>query len=150
MSNTSKPLLRNAKPDTDAVASLVKNVSTKETIAPKVTAKLEVNEKQGTKGLPTPQGLSKEIHLGQQGKHIIGHNNYIPGRSPLAEGVDPQKLLNGVHSGEYPIIRMTPRNQPIVNFGKPIGKYEGQPTNYGIIHYGKNGAHIVPANPIQH
>ncbi|WP_238409181.1 polymorphic toxin type 50 domain-containing protein, partial [Photorhabdus laumondii] len=68
----------------------------------------------------------------------------------LAEGVDPQKLLNGVHSGEYPIIRMTPRNQPIVNFGKPIGKYEGQPTNYGIIHYGKNGAHIVPANPIQH
>ncbi|WP_269042719.1 polymorphic toxin type 50 domain-containing protein, partial [Photorhabdus laumondii] len=101
-------------------------------------------------GLPSPQGLSKEIHLGQQGKHITGHNNYIPGRSPLAEGVDPQKLLNGVHSGEYPIIRMTPRNQPIVNFGKPIGKYEGQPTNYGIIHYGKNGAHIVPANPIQH
>ncbi|MBS9435793.1 filamentous hemagglutinin N-terminal domain-containing protein [Photorhabdus noenieputensis] len=150
LSHTSKPLLKNAKPDTDAVASLVKNVSTKETIAPKVTAKLEVNEKQGTKGLPTPQGLSKEIHLGQQGKHIIGHNNYIPGRSPLAEGVDPQKLLNGVHSGEYPIIRMTPRNQPIVNFGKPIGKYEGQPTNYGIIHYGKNGAHIVPANPIQH
>ncbi|WP_181150307.1 DUF637 domain-containing protein, partial [Photorhabdus hindustanensis] len=45
LSHASKPLLRNDKPNTDAVASLVKNVSTKETIAPKVTAKLEVNGK---------------------------------------------------------------------------------------------------------
>lgn len=102
------------------------------------------------KGLPIPDGLSKEIHPGQQGKHVPGHNNYTPGCSPLIDGVDPQKLLNGVHSGEYKIIRMTPRNQPVVNFGKPIGTYEGQPTSYGIIHYGKNGAHIVPANPVQH
>lgn len=103
-----------------------------------------------SKGLPVPAGLSKDIHSGQQGKHIPGHNNYTPGRSPLLDGIDPQKLLNGVHSGEYKIIRMTPRNQPVVNFVKPIGNYEGQPTNYGIVHYGKNGAHIVPANPVQH
>ncbi|WP_414712121.1 hemagglutinin repeat-containing protein [Siccibacter turicensis] len=103
-----------------------------------------------TKGLPVPDGLSKNIHSGQQGKHIPGHNNYTPGRSPLLDGIEPQKLLNGVHSGEYKIIRITPRNQPVVNFVKPIGNYEGQLTNYGIIHYGKNGAHIVPANPVQH
>ncbi|WP_432652212.1 polymorphic toxin type 50 domain-containing protein [Proteus vulgaris] len=27
--------------------------------------------------------------------------------------------------------------------------YDGQPTNYGIIHYRKNGVHIVPANLVQ-
>ena len=52
------------------------------------------------KGLPIPDGLSKEIHPGQQGKHVPGNNNYTPGRTPLIDGVDPQKLLNGVHSGE--------------------------------------------------
>lgn len=112
---------------------------------PPVKPSIDVN-----KGLPVPDGLSKEIHPGQQGKHIPGHNNYTPGRSPLVDGVDPQGLLNGVHTGEYQIIRMTPRNQPVVNFGKPIGTYEGQPTSYGIIHSGKNGAHVVPANPVQH
>jgi hypothetical protein len=102
-----------------------------------------------TKGLPVPENLPKNIHLGQQGKHIPGHNNFTPGRSPLADGVNPQQLLDGVHSGGYPIIRMTPRGQPVVDFGKAIGQFDGKGTQFGIIHYGKNGAHIVPANPVQ-
>jgi hypothetical protein len=97
-----------------------------------------------------PGNLARTIRLGQQGKHIPGHNNYIPGRSPLTAGIDPQELLNGVHSGQYPIIRMTREGRAIVNFGKPIGTYEGTPTQYGIIHSGSKGAHIVPANPTQY
>ncbi|AVC43174.1 hypothetical protein AL520_30875 [Achromobacter xylosoxidans] len=102
------------------------------------------------KALPVPEGLSKKIHAGQQDKHVPGRNNYDPGHSPLMEGIDPQKLLNGVHAGKYKIIRLTPRRQPIVDFGKPIGFYEGELTRYGIIHFGKNGAHIVPVRPIQY
>ncbi|MFT7561887.1 MAG: RHS repeat-associated protein [Flavobacteriales bacterium] len=102
-----------------------------------------------TKGLAVPKNLPKNIHPGQQGKHIPGHNNFTPGRSPLAEGVNPQKLLDGVQSGAHPIVRMTPRGQPVVDFGKTIGQTQGKATQFGIIHHGKNGAHIVPANPVQ-
>lgn len=101
------------------------------------------------KGLPVSKNLPKNIHPGQQGKHIPGHNNFTPGRSPLAEGVNPQQLLDGVQSGAHPIIRMTPRGQPVVDFGKTIGQFDGKGTQFGIIHHGKNGAHIVPANPVQ-
>jgi hypothetical protein len=100
-----------------------------------------------SKKLALPKSFPKNIHAGQQGKHIPGHNNFTPGRSSLT--VDAQKLLNGVHEGTHPIVRMTPRNQPVVNFGKPIGEFGGKATQYGIIHHGKKGAHIVPANPIQ-
>lgn len=93
--------------------------------------------------------LPKKIHHDSQGKHIVGHKNYIAGRSPLANGIDAQKLLDGVHGGLYPIIRITARGQPIVDFRKTIGHFEGKMTQFGIIHHGKNGAHIVPANPIQ-
>lgn len=101
------------------------------------------------KRLPVPSNLPKGIHSGAQGKHIPGHNNYIPGRSTITR--DPQKLLDGVHSGKYPIVRTNPRGQPVVDFGKPIGTHAGtgKPTNFGTIHSGKNGAHIVPANPSQ-
>jgi RHS repeat-associated protein len=102
------------------------------------------------KGIDVPENLPKDIHSGAQGKHVPGDNNYIPGRSPLADGINPQQLLNGVHSGQYPIIRLTPKNEPIVDFGKTIGYYNGTPTQYGIIHSSKYGAHIVPANPIQY
>lgn len=93
--------------------------------------------------------MPKNIHPSQQGKHIPGHNNFTPGRSPLAEGVNPQKLLDGVQSGSHPIVRMTPRGQSVVDFGKTIGQFEGKGTQFGIIHHGKKGAHIVPANPVQ-
>jgi len=101
------------------------------------------------KGLGVPDDFPRNIHSGQQGKHIPGHNNFTQGRSPLANGVNPQSLLNGVHNGAHPIIRMTPRGQPVVNFGSTIGQFGGRNTQIGIIHHGRNGAHIVPANPVQ-
>lgn len=93
--------------------------------------------------------LPVNIHAGQQGKHIINSNNAIPGRSMLNPGVDPQKLLDGVHARQYPIVDIGSRGQPIVNFGKPIGvdAASGLPTQYGTLHYGNKGVHIVPTNP---
>jgi len=93
--------------------------------------------------------VASSIHAGQQGKHILGHNNFIPGRSYFNEGVDPQKLLNGAHLGEFPDVGYGPRGQPIVDFGTNIGVdgSSGLATRYGTIHSGKRGAHIVPTNP---
>jgi len=87
----------------------------------------------------------------QQGKHIIGSNNFDPRRSLLT--ADPHELLEGVHSDKYKIIRLTGKNpiKPVVDFGKIIGiyknKYTGEefPTRFGIINVSKYGAHIVPA-----
>ncbi|MFP5428950.1 MAG: polymorphic toxin type 50 domain-containing protein, partial [Gammaproteobacteria bacterium] len=93
--------------------------------------------------------VASNIHAGQQGKHVLGHNNFIPGRSYFDEGVDPQKLLNGAHAGEFPVVGYGSRGQPIVDFGQNIGVdgSSGLATRYGTIHSGKNGAHIVPTNP---
>ncbi|OZI47990.1 polymorphic toxin type 50 domain-containing protein [Bordetella genomosp. 5] len=73
----------------------------------------------------------------------------IPGRSYLFDGVDPQKLLNGALAGEFPVVGYSSRGQPIVDFGRDIGvdASSGSATRYGTLHSGKNGAHIVPANP---
>ncbi|PAU53581.1 hypothetical protein BZL41_23175 [Pseudomonas sp. PIC25] len=59
--------------------------------------------------------------MGQQGKHIGGHNNFIEGRSYFNDGVDPAELLAGVYSGKYSIVGAGARGNPIVEFGRPIG-----------------------------
>nr|WP_280191956.1 polymorphic toxin type 50 domain-containing protein [Delftia sp. PS-11]KAJ8742623.1 transposase [Delftia sp. PS-11] len=98
---------------------------------------------------------SPKIHEGQQGKHVPGHNNFLPGRSELSDP-DPQSLLDkgagtGQQVGDIPVGQ--PGSRERVDFGKNIGEYvdrntrEKFPTNIGIIHYGSKGAHIVPARP---
>lgn len=84
-----------------------------------------------------------------QGKHIIGHNNHTDGKSALSKNINPQELLDGIHTGKYPVISRGARGDVVVDFGKPIGidNASGAITNFGTIHSGKNGAHIVPANP---
>ncbi|MDO9426995.1 MAG: polymorphic toxin type 50 domain-containing protein, partial [Methylobacterium sp.] len=98
------------------------------------------------KGIVNPNGLPTNIHMGQQGKHIRGHNNFQEGRSYFNDGVDPTELLAGVHSGKYPVIGTGKRGNPIVDFGRPIGVdgATGQSVTRGQIRYGRNGAHIVP------
>ncbi|RWO75688.1 MAG: hypothetical protein EOS18_28965 [Mesorhizobium sp.] len=100
-------------------------------------------------GTKIPSDLPNTVHSGQQGKHLPGHRNYIPGRSTLLPGVDPGELLAGVHGGKYPIVGKGARGQPIADFGRNIGVSEPGKvlTPYGQIHYGKKGAHIVPHNP---
>ncbi|MGH8910095.1 MAG: polymorphic toxin type 50 domain-containing protein, partial [Egibacteraceae bacterium] len=94
------------------------------------------------------------VHPGQQGKHIPGQNNYIPGRSELTYP-KPQELLDrGAFAGTP--VRGTP-GQPgyreRVDFGQIIGYSVDPvtgartPTSIGIIHYSSTGAHIVPARP---
>ena len=69
--------------------------------------------------------------------------------SALSKNINPQELLDGIHTGKYPVISRGARGDVVVDFGKPIGidNASGAITNFGTIHSGKNGAHIVPANP---
>ena len=93
-----------------------------------------------------------KILMGKQGKHIPGHPHYIEGRSTLT--ADPTKLATRAGSGTP--VGKTPRGQPgfreRVDFGEVIGDYIvddiATPTTRGIIHYSKDGIHIVPSKPI--
>ncbi|MEP2783651.1 MAG: polymorphic toxin type 50 domain-containing protein [Pseudoruegeria sp.] len=93
--------------------------------------------------------INPELHEGQQGKHVPGHNNHDPSRSPIADGVDPGELVAGAAEGEYEQVGQGARGDPIFDFGKTIGAdaKSGKPTQYGTIHSGKKGSHVVPANP---
>lgn len=98
------------------------------------------------------RGFSTKLHLGAQGKHIPGHNNYNPnlGRSIVHGGMArAQRLINefagtGAWHGT---------NKETVDFGIVIGTWVSPDgsrrlsTTRGTIHYGKHGAHIVPAAP---
>ncbi|MBI3184179.1 MAG: hypothetical protein HYZ28_18760 [Myxococcales bacterium] len=94
------------------------------------------------------------LHMGQQGKHILGHRNFIAGRSILT--ADPVRLAQRAGTGTP--VGKVPRGQPgfreRIDFGEPIGTYVDPvtgaqaPTGVGIIHYGKEGIHIVPARPV--
>lgn len=100
------------------------------------------------------ENMVPEINIGKQGKHIVGHNNFITGRSELA--ADPNALA--VRAGSGGPVGSVPRGRPgfreRVDFGEEIGTYVGTagdraPTTVGIIHYSSDGAiHIVPARPL--
>lgn len=94
-------------------------------------------------------GINKLINIGKQGKHIVGHNNYIVGKSILTE--DAQLLLDAFHSGNIKSSRIINDVKTQVDFGKEIGTIVKDgvtiPTTNGIIHNSKTGAHIVPSNP---
>jgi YD repeat-containing protein len=74
------------------------------------------------------------------------------GRSVLT--ANPSFLLDGLHGGQYTVLRQTRQGSISVDFGRPIGDfwnlngYVGQ-TNFGTVSWGKKGSHIIPANPIQ-
>ena len=90
-----------------------------------------------------------QLEPDKQGKHIPGHNNFIPGRSEFTHP-NPQSLLDKF-AGSDQLIGTVPRGEPgsreRVDFGVPIGTVNGQSTTRGIIHNSKDGAHIVPSNP---
>ncbi|UHQ23526.1 polymorphic toxin type 50 domain-containing protein [Lysobacter sp. 5GHs7-4] len=105
-------------------------------------------------GLGLMHGPSPRIHAGQQGKHQMGHNNYQPGKSILTG--DPEVLGRRAGTGQSinSIEVGRPGSKERVNFGEEIGNYvdpagNATPTTNGIIHYGKNGIHIVPSRPDQ-
>ena len=92
----------------------------------------------------------KKLHLGKQGKHIVGHNNYQKGKSILEISIDEAQDLINQYSGKGQRIDYTTER---VDFKKVIGKYVDEQTEkmyettVGTIRYSKNGVHIVPARP---
>ncbi len=94
----------------------------------------------------------KKIHIGKQGKHIVGHNNYTKGKSILNISIDKAQELVKKHSGTGKKIGT---NRERVDFQRVIGKYvdpntgKSYSTTVGTIHYSNTGTHIVPEKPIK-
>ena len=93
----------------------------------------------------------KNIHIGKQGKHIVGHNNYKKGKSILNVSTDTAQNLVKKYSGTG---RKIGANRERVDFKRVIDKYvdpkteKSYDTTIGTIHYSKSGTHIVPEKPI--
>ena len=103
-------------------------------------------------GYRVVEGHTTKLNPDAQGKHIPGHNNYLPGRSIFLDSLaDAQELIERfAGTGEWANGDMSKER---VDFGKVIGIWVGRdgrnklPTTRGIIHYSKKGAHIVPSYP---
>ena len=104
-------------------------------------------------GFGYTKGKSKQgkgLHSDRQGKHIVGHKNYITGKSIFSGTIKDAENLMKQYSGKG-----TPAGvgKERVDFGKVIGYYVDKetgkkyPTTMGIIHSSKNGKHIVPSKP---
>ncbi|MEZ4699784.1 MAG: polymorphic toxin type 50 domain-containing protein [Rhodothermales bacterium] len=95
--------------------------------------------------------ISRVIDLGKQGKHLLGHNNYIPGRSILE--LSAQELLDDLHNGSVLMVQRIDASKIRVDFGKIIGRYvdpstgASLPTTRGIVINSRTGVHIVPSRP---
>ncbi|PAD92826.1 transposase [Shouchella clausii] len=103
-------------------------------------------------------GFPVKVKPGAQEKHIRHTPNY---KQELANGKyksifygdnkKAQELLDEF-AGKGTTVT---KNKERVDFGEPIGKYYDRDTgNYvettrGLIHYSKNGAHIVPSEPLK-
>lgn len=99
-----------------------------------------------------PNCLTK-LNEGAQGKHIPDHKNYQKGKSYLTITMSHAQELADKYGGTGR--KINGQTRELVDFHETIGvhlargKDEGSLTQYGIIHYGKRGCHIVPASPKQ-
>jgi SPP1 gp7 family putative phage head morphogenesis protein len=96
--------------------------------------------------------LPKDILIGKQGKHILGHNNYIEGRSYMKISVEElQKIVND-YAGTGYILRDNKgqwNNKELIEADKILGvtfdnEGNARETQKAIIHYSKKGTHVVP------
>ena len=97
--------------------------------------------------------ISINIESGKQGKHIVGHNNYIPGRSYLTVSEDQVQNLVNRYAGTGRMQRDEKdkwSHKEIIISDETIGisvdpvTGEEKETNKFVIHYSKKGVHIVP------
>jgi hypothetical protein len=100
----------------------------------------------------TDRVLAVPVHVGRQGKHLPGHNNFQPGGSVLLANpaVLDQKAGTGEQVGRVPLGESGSKER--VLFDAEIGYYVDEsgrrlPTRVGIVHYSRDGIHIVPARP---
>lgn len=90
-----------------------------------------------------------KIHEGKQGKHIVGHNNYISGRSYIDGGMSTAQRLVSQKAGKGTRVGS---NKERVSYNDYIGTWVSYTGSYyrtknAMIHYSSTGAHIVPAAP---
>ncbi len=95
----------------------------------------------------------KSILEGKQGKHIIGHNNYIEGRSYLIISIDKAQELVNKYAGTGEVLFASDgkwRNQEVITTDRVIGYNVSDVDGSEVetkdfkIHYSKKGTHIVP------
>ncbi|MCY7874634.1 T7SS effector LXG polymorphic toxin [Bacillus spizizenii] len=118
----------------------------------------------GKKSLP--KGPYREVHgfpvkvkPGAQEKHIPNTPNY---KQEIANGKNKSIFYGDNKTAQELLDKYAGKGQLLpngkkerVDFGKPIGKYydrdtgEYIETTRGMIHYGKDGAHIVPSEPLK-
>lgn len=94
-----------------------------------------------------------KIEIGKQGKHILGHNNYIEGRSYLTISLEEaQELINkyaGTGEIKFTLKGEWDKKETITidkEIGVNVSMLDGleTKTNSFKIHYSKKGTHIVP------
>ena len=98
--------------------------------------------------------ISTKIHVGKQGKHIKGHNNYIPGRSYLTiSETEIQELVRKYagsgwirrdHADRWVHKESVTADHIIGVVVNPETGVEEETRKF-VIHYAGNGVHIVPA-----
>ncbi|WOO46485.1 T7SS effector LXG polymorphic toxin [Bacillus subtilis] len=113
-----------------------------------------------------PKGPYREVHgfpvkvkPGAQEKHIPNTPNY---KQEIANGKNKSVFYGDNKTAQELLDKFAGKGQLLpngkkerVDFGKPIGKYydrdtgEYIETTRGMIHYGKDGAHIVPSEPLK-
>ncbi|QWS50301.1 transposase [Bacillus sp. JNUCC-24] len=101
-------------------------------------------------------GFPAKVKLGAQEKHIPETPNY---KQEIANG-KKKSIFYGDNKKAQELLdkyagtgKELGKNKERIDFGQAIGKYYNidtgkyEETNKGMIHYGKDGAHIVPARP---
>ncbi|MEH6852361.1 polymorphic toxin type 50 domain-containing protein, partial [Bacillus pseudomycoides] len=101
-------------------------------------------------------GYPLKVKAGAQEKHIPNTPNY---KQEVANGKNKSIFYGDNKTAQELLDKFAGKGQLLkngrerVDFGEPIGKYydrnTGQyhETTKGLIHYGKDGAHIVPSRP---
>ena len=98
----------------------------------------------------TVAGFTTEIHFGKQAKHLEGAREQIKTKSPITVGIIRIQELVAKYAGTG---EWKDSRKERVNFHEVIGQFrdlsigKDLPTTWGIIHYSKAGAHVVPAKP---
>lgn len=112
----------------------------------------DVSDASRAAGEVTGAAPAPSIHWGRQAKHFRGHQNFTSERSRLT--ADPERLARRAGTGTA--INKVPRGEPgfkeLVDYGEIIGTFRSldgveAPTTRGVIHYSKDGIHIVPGRP---
>ncbi|KAA6448586.1 T7SS effector LXG polymorphic toxin [Bacillus swezeyi] len=127
----------------------------------KKVAKVDKTPSYGKQSVPKGpyrevNGFPAKVKPGAQEKHIPGTPNY---KQEVANGKN-KSIFNGDNKKAQELLdkfagkgKKLGKNKERVDFGQVIGKYYDMDTGKyvettnGMIHYGKDGAHIVPARP---